>query len=113
MDEIKLFKFKIIELGRHCIYELDINARKQKIVQFKNREEIITEEILDSVRFADKIYGINKNVNLLKEEYIDNTIIDGITINIEITYKNNKKKKIVCKNKFPKEISNIRDIIEI
>ena len=113
MKEIKLFKCQITELEKTIHYELDMHSRKETIVKWMNQKSIVQENILDSVSFADKFYRINQNTNVLKEKYIENSRIDGTTIQMEIIYQDNTQKQIVCKNKFPEEINQIIEMIKL
>lgn len=113
MKEIKLFKCQITELEKTIYYELDMHSRKETIIKWMNQKSVVKENILDSVSFADKVYRINQNTNLLKEKYSEKSRIDGTTIQIEMIYRDNTQKKIVCKNKFPDEINQIREMIKL
>lgn len=112
MNDIKFFKVTINELGKTINYELDVDSRKEKIVKCMYKKVEKKENLLDSVSFAEKMY-VFKKANELNEKYINNSIIDGIIVQIEIIYQNEEVKRITCKNKFPEEIEQIKDLIEV
>lgn len=112
MDKIKSVKVTMSSLHKIIIYELEVNSRKETTVKSINKRVEKNEKILNAVEFAEKIYEFKK-LNKLNDIYINNAIIDGTTIEIEIIYQNEETKKIICKNKFPEEIVYIRELINL
>lgn len=114
MEKIKNFKLTLDRhFGKIIIYELELDFRKEKIIEILGEEIRKTERKLDNSDFEQKIYEIKENVSKLKNEYINNNNIDGIEIRIDIIYTNNVQKNILCKNVIPKEVEDIIKVTNI
>lgn len=112
MDEIKNFKMTLENyLGKTIIYEMNVDLKKEKIIKVMGQDFI--EKELESNDFEQKKDKIENCITNIDSEYINNKIIDGIEIKINIDYMNNKTKKIVCKNEIPKEVQELIEIINI
>lgn len=114
MKKIKNFKLTLERnLGKTIIYQLDTELKKEKIIEILGSSIKEEEKELEADNFLNKIYTIEENTNNIESEYINNTIIDGIELKIDIIYINDTIKSIICKNKIPNEIEKIINILGI
>lgn len=111
----------MIKLVKEYVYmkkEIGIKAQSYKIEINDNENTLIYTDYLNNLHtlkvsdenvslFFDSFFRI---IDDWKEEYIDNTIIDGLEWKIKIKYKNGYVKKYYGKNKTPINFSMIDKI---
>lgn len=76
-------------------FELEINE-DASIIKYNNKIKNINDELV--MNYFDRLFRI---IDGWKEEYIDNTVIDGLEWKLQITYKDGFVKQYIGKNDFP------------
>lgn len=90
-------------------FELEINENanivKYNDGRYSNTIDNVNDELV--INYFDRLFRI---IDGWKEEYIDNTGIDGVEWKLQITYKDGEKRQYTGKNDFPNNFEYLDEI---
>ena len=106
----KIQNLKIIlgrSFGKTFMYEFDFTVIEILGKSISKRKCKIEDGVLECT------YEIEKNINKLKSVNSNSNVIDGLIVEVEIRYNEQKAEKMFYRNKIPNEVKKVIEMVNI
>ena len=111
----KIQNLKIIlgrSFGKTFMYEFDFILNEETVIEIlgksiSKRNCKIEDGVLECT------YEIEKNINKLKSVNSNSNVIDGLIVEVEIRYNEQKAEKVFYRNKIPNEVKKVIEMVNI
>lgn len=111
----KIQNLKIIlgrSFGKTFMYEFDFILNEETVIEIlgksiRKRKCKIEDGVLECT------YEIEKNINKLKSVNSNSNVIDGLIVEVEIRYNEQKVEKMFYRNKIPNEVKKVIEMVNI
>ena len=111
----KILNWKIIlgrSFGKTFMYAFDFILNEESVLEILGKSICKRKcKIEDGV--LEWKSGLRKNINKLKSVNSNSNVIDGLIVEVEIRYNEQKAEKVFYRNKIPNEVKKVIEMVNI
>ena len=111
----KIQNLKIIlgrSFGKTFMYEFDFILNEETVIEILGKS-ISKRKCKIEAGVLECTYEIEKNINKLKSVNSNSNVIDGLIVEVEIRYNEQKAEKVFYRNKIPNEVKKVIEMVNI